>query len=234
MARVPMSGAEVREMTKRYSKIPKQDVGSVPDVKEALAAYLPSHLIPRTAVARVEVNQAAPTLNTADFSERCLVEHDWDGNLVSVIGVYRDVRGDSLAALRDAGLSVEVGQQSAIDCPQHILLMAIEAFVSQQRADSTGNDQPILVFVSQKNLDWLLQLVNERSPEARVHKRILSDEASKTRILYVTGLPMDELESLAVHAETRDLSLRSWIDFAGDFADMAAFYSTTMKGELVK
>lgn len=112
--------------------------------------------------------------------------------------------------------------------------MAIEACVSRQRAESTGNSQPILVFVSQKNLDWLLELVNERSPEVRVHKRILSDESSKTRILYVTGLPMDELESLAVYAETKDLSLRSWIDFPGDFADMAAFYSTTTKGELVK
>lgn len=234
MARAPMSGAEVREMTKNYAKIPKQDVGSVPDVKKSLAAHLPSHLMPRTAVARLEVNQVAPVLSEANFSERSLFEYDWDGNLVSEIGVYRDAKGDCLTALRDAGLSVEVGQRSAVDSPKHVLLMAIEACVGRQRADSTANDQPILVYVSEKNLTWLLELVNQRTPQAQVHKRILSDESSKTHILYVTGAPIDELESLAVHAETKDLSLRSWIDFAGDFADMAAFYSTTTKGELVK
>ena len=234
MARIPMSGTEMRDIGKKYSKIPKKNLGSHPEVVDSLSAYLPSHLIPRTAVVRHEVNQVAPTFNAAKFFERSLLENDWDGNPVSRIGIYRDVRGDLLAVLRDAGLSIEVGQPSAIDSPEHVMLMAIEAFISHHRADSTGNDQPILVYVSPKNLDWLLQLVMERFPEALVDKRILSDESAQSHILYVTGLPMDDLESLATHAGKKDLSLRSWIDFAGDFTDMAAFYSTITKGELVK
>jgi glycosyltransferase involved in cell wall biosynthesis len=234
MGRTPMSGAEVREMSKKYAKIPVKNLGNHPDVIDRLATHLPSHLIPRTAVVRHEVNQITPTFNAAQFFERSLLEHDWDGNLVSQVSIYRDVRGELLAALRDAGLSVETGQPSVIDSPDHVMLMAIEAFISHHRADSPGNDQPILVYVSPKSLDWLVQFVTAHSPEALVDKRILSDESAQTHVLYVTGLPMEELESLAVYAGKKDMSLRSWIDFAGDFADVAAFSATTLKGELVK
>lgn len=234
MARAPMSGAEVRAMTKEYSKIANRNFGNHQDVLADLAEYLPGHLIRRSAVTRYEVTESKPDSSAVDTAERSLVECDWDGNVISQIGVFADVTANYIAELRYKGLSVEVDNVNAVDSPQRVLLMAVEAFISRLRDASPENSEPILTFMSARSLQWLLALVAERFPGADVHRRMLSDGGLQTFILHVVGLPIGELELLAIHAGQQNLSLRSWIDFAGEFCDVATFYAESQKGELVK
>lgn len=234
MARAPMSGAEVRAMTKDYSKIPTRNFGNHQDVLADLAEYLPGHLIRWSAVARRQATESAATLSALNMAERSLVEHDWDGNVIAQIGVFRDVTAEYISDLRDEGMSVEVGKLAVVDSPGHLLLMAVEAFVTHLREASPVNTDPILNFISAKSLDWLLRVVTGRFPDAIVHRRMLSDHDSQTCVLHVAGLPIQDLEWLAIHAGRQDLSLRSWIDFAGEFTDLSSFYSVAQNGELVK
>lgn len=234
LARVPMSGAEVRHMTKQYAKIPVHNFGSHPEVLEKLAEFLPGHLIRRAAVARHEVSPESSTLSGLTLAERSLLEHDSDGKLLSQIGVFRDVTLEFVDGLRREGMSVEVAHASAADSSEQTLLMAVESLVSNQRDAGAGETQPILTFVSPKPLEWLHKLVSKSSSDAAVSKRILSDEAVQTYVLCVAGLQLGELESLAIQAGRQDLTLRSWIDIAGDFSDVAQLYATKAEGELVK
>lgn len=234
MARVPMSGAEVRAMTKEYSKIPTQNFGNHPDVLAELAQYLPGHLIRWSAVARRPAAESTTDLSGLNLADRSLIEHDWDGNLIAQIGIFGDITTEYISELKEEGMSVELGKIAAADSPGHFLLMAVEAFVSHQRVASPENTDPILTFISAKGLDWLLKLVMERFTSANVHKRILTDETSQTHVLHVVGPAMDELERLAIQSGRQDLSLRSWIDFAGEFTDLSTFYSEAQTKGAVK
>lgn len=233
MARAPMSGVEVRAMTKEYAKIPTQNFGNHSDVLADLAEYLPGHLLRWSAVARRPVTESTAALSAVDMAERTLVERDWEGNVIAQIAIFREVTSDYISGLKEEGMAVEVGKIAAVDSPGHIL-MAVETFVSHQRDSSPGSIEPILTFTSAKSLDWLLKMAIERFTGAEFNKRILGDGSSETHVLHVSNLTISKLEQFAIEAGGQDLTLRSWIDFAGEFVDAATFYSLTEKGELVK
>lgn len=233
MARVPMSGAEIREMTKKYAKIPVQDLGDRTQILAELAEYLPGHLIRRAALVRAEAGLGDPASKTLNLADRVYEERNWAGDLTSRVGIFPDVRMDFVNELRSAGMHVELCPRAALESPDQTILAAAGAFVNQMRATSPDPGKSVLTFVSQKSLDWLAKIAEDRFPSAELDKRIIGGAGADTHLLYVAGLGMIELEFLSVHAGKQDLALRSWIDFPGDLNAVSAFYSTIAKGELV-
>ncbi|NKX55357.1 glycosyltransferase family 2 protein [Arthrobacter mobilis] len=234
MARVPMSTVEFRALHKAHSKTPPKALGERQEVLASVADYLPGHLVRRAAVVRCETAETVSLPDELMLADRHILEHDWDGQLISQIGVFEEVGLDRVSALQDAGMAVEVDDPSAATSRDKVTLMAIDAMVTAGRRSWGAVDEPVLVFASSKNLDWVKHVVDKSFPGAEVHQRLLSDEDALMFVLCVGGLPLESLENLSISASTRDLTLRSWIDFSGDTDDLAALLSSTPEKEVVK
>lgn len=233
MARAPMSGAEIREMTKKYAKVPTQNLGERLEVLAELAEYLPSRLVRRAALVRAGASQGSIGHGALKLADGIVAERDWEGNVTAHIGLFADVKTDYVEELRSAGMHVDLIPRSALESPEQTVLAAAGTLVGHLRASSGETGESFLTFLSQKSLDWLAKISGERFPGGKVHKKVLDVAGSEYQLLYVSGLDISELEFLAVHAGKQDLSLRSWIDFPGDLNAVSAYYSTIAKGELV-